>query len=81
MIEQNNEERISLTAAARLPILRVNGSNPNSSALSKWGSKGVRGVRLETIRVGGATCTSLPAIERFLRRLNRQLEPAGAAAS
>jgi hypothetical protein len=31
----------------------------------RWSTKGLRGIRLETIRVGSTTCTSLEALQRF----------------
>lgn len=56
-------------AARRLPRLRA-GRAVNPSTIWRWASHGVRGVRLETVRVGGTTCTSLEALERFFARLN-----------
>ena len=35
----------------------------------RWAKHGLRGVRLETIRVGGTLCTSREALERFFARL------------
>jgi hypothetical protein len=34
--------------------------------------RGVRGVRLETVKIGGGLCTSRQAVERFVERLNER---------
>jgi hypothetical protein len=36
----------------------------------RWASSGVRGVRLETIRIGGTLCTSTRALQDFFDRLS-----------
>jgi hypothetical protein len=55
-------------AARRLPRLRRD--RPVSPAtLWRWASSGLRGVRLETCRVGGTRCTSLEALARFFAAL------------
>jgi hypothetical protein len=36
----------------------------------RWRNPGVRGVKLETIRVGGTLCTSVEALQRFFERLS-----------
>jgi hypothetical protein len=43
---------------------------PHVSTLIRWAMRGVRGIRLETVIVGGRRFTSVQAIERFLARLN-----------
>jgi hypothetical protein len=64
------EEILTLSQAAkRLPRLRDD--RPVApSTLWRWATAGLRGIRLETIRVGGATCTSREALGRFLDALN-----------
>jgi hypothetical protein len=46
----------------------------------RWAGQGCRGVRLETIMVGGIRYTSLAAIARFIERLSRARDgdPTGA---
>jgi hypothetical protein len=64
-----SEEVLSLTnAAKRLPARRGD-RPPHVSCLFRWAKHGLRGVRLETIRVGGTLCTSREALERFFARL------------
>jgi hypothetical protein len=38
--------------------------------VARWARVGVRGVKLETIRVGGKVLTSREAVERFLAAMN-----------
>jgi hypothetical protein len=40
---------------------------PNLSTLYRWCYKGVKGVRLETVCIGGARKTSREALERFFQ--------------
>jgi hypothetical protein len=39
---------------------------PAGSTLSRWHSRGVRGVRLDTVLVGGKRWSSREAIQRFI---------------
>jgi hypothetical protein len=41
---------------------------PNASTIWRWYKCGVRGVRLETLVVGGRRFTSREAIQRFIER-------------
>jgi hypothetical protein len=63
------EVPISLTqAAAHLPRRR-RGRKAAVSTLHRWATRGLRGVILETLRIGGTKCTSLAALQRFFDRL------------
>jgi hypothetical protein len=64
-----SEEIHSLTNATKLLPARRSGRKPHVSCLFRWAKHGLRGVRLETIRVGGTLCTSREALERFFARL------------
>jgi hypothetical protein len=71
------EEVIPLAAAAaRLPRLRA-GRPVNTGTLWRWAGQGLRGVRLETLSLGGTRCTSVEALRRFFAALER---PAGRGA-
>ena len=39
------------------------------STIYRWHLRGIKGVRLEAIRVGGTFCTSIEALQRFFERL------------
>lgn len=58
-------------AAKRLPRRR-GGRKVATATLYRWAQSGVRGVRLETIQVGGTLCTSAEALQRFCEKLTRQ---------
>lgn len=60
-----------LTHAARrwLPPSRT-GKPVHSSVLHRWAEKGIRGIRLQTWRVGGQRMTTQAALEEFLQKLN-----------
>jgi hypothetical protein len=65
MIDIATEDMVSLTEAAKtLP------SRPDQSTLWRWRNRGVRGVRLETVLVGGRRMTSRQALNRFFAAVN-----------
>ena len=63
-IDLSSERPLSFQEALEhLP--RRRGKLLHLSTLYRWADIGVRGVKLEIIKVGGATCTTLAAIQRF----------------
>ena len=73
MIDPTTEEIISVSAAGR--YCACDGRSPSPVTLWRWATKGCgkNHVRLETIRIGGRTCTSREALQRFLEALNPEL--------
>lgn len=65
MIEINQETLIPLAEVPRRLPPRPSGRMIHISAVYRWVQRGVRGVRLEAIRVGGTTYTSIEALQRF----------------
>jgi hypothetical protein len=64
MIDLQTETVVSLTAAAKsLP------GRPHIATVYRWFQHGVRGVRLETLLVGGKRFTSREALQRFTEQL------------
>lgn len=62
------EGPISMATAARaVPV--VDGRQVSPTTVWRWATRGVRGVRLECIRVGRRMCTSRAALFRFFHRL------------
>ncbi len=60
MIDLQSESLLSLPAAAKsLP------GRPHIASLYRWFQRGVHGVKLETILVGGKRFTSREALQRF----------------
>jgi Protein of unknown function (DUF1580) len=68
MIDVQNEQVLSLTAAAREVPNRDSGRGVNVSTIWRWALKGSRGVRLETAMIGGIRMTSREALVRFYER-------------
>ena len=67
MIDPFCEQLLTLTKAARnIPSRTGHGLNP--STVWRWAKVGVRGVRLETVLVGGIRYTSREALTRFFAR-------------
>lgn len=55
-------------AAKRLPKRRQ-GRPVHVATIHRWAKAGVRGVRLESLRLGGGLVTSAEALQRFAERL------------
>jgi hypothetical protein len=65
---------MSLTEAAhRLP--GRNGGTRNPSCVWRWAMRGVRGVRLQTERIGGVHYTTWQWVQEFLADLRRKDKP------
>lgn len=69
-INIRDEPPITLTDATAYIPRRRKGRRTSASTLYRWAAVGVRGVKLETIQVGGSKCTSLEALQRFFDRLS-----------
>lgn len=69
MIDLKEEFVLSLVEAAKKLPRRRAGKKPHVATLYRWASHGLKGIRLETIQVGGTMCTSLEALQRFFERL------------
>jgi hypothetical protein len=63
MIDPHTEHIVTLTEASKLPPRR------NVATLFRWGSAGIRDVKLETMMYGGRRVTSLEALSRFFERV------------
>ena len=48
---------------------RRGGKRLHKSTGFRWVQRGLRGVRLEAIRIGGTLCTSVEAVQRFFDAL------------
>jgi hypothetical protein len=59
-------EQLQTLAEARV----ATPGKPDPSTLWRWAHRGVRGVRLETILIGGRRYTSAEAMARFIERLS-----------
>ena len=44
--------------------------NPSPQTVRRWRNRGIRGIKLEVIMIGGVAWTSREACDRFLRAIN-----------
>ena len=51
---------------------RMRGRRVHPSTVWRWVQRGIRGHKLETIKVGGVTCTSEAALMRFFSALSAE---------
>lgn len=70
MTELNDGDYIPLKEVPRLIPYRKNGKPVHISTVWRWASRGVRGCRLKTWKLGGATCTTKKAIDQFIHEMN-----------
>ena len=75
MIAISVEHLRTLEQAARKRPPGRNNRPTHVSTVYRWISKGVRGVKLEAIRIGGRLYTSDEALQRFAERLTQ--DPSG----
>ena len=68
MIDLSAEKLIRVQDVPRLLPPRHTGKRVHISAVYRWIQRGVQGVRLESIRIGGTTYTSKEALQRFADR-------------
>jgi hypothetical protein len=64
-----DDELVTLRQAARLLPKRRGGKRAHASTVWRWATAGLRGKRLEVLRVGGIAYTSEAALDRFFREL------------
>jgi hypothetical protein len=65
-------------AAKRLPRLR-NDRPVSPNTIWRWATRGLHGVKLESVSVGTIRCTSVEALDRFLRAINAPADLAAPA--
>ena len=70
MIDLNNETLIAIRDVPRHLPARRNGKRVHVSAVYRWSLRGLRGVVLETVRIGGTLYTSGEALQRFAESLS-----------
>jgi hypothetical protein len=70
MIDISTEHLIPIRDVPHHLPPRPTGRRVHVSAVYRWILRGVRGVRLETIRIGGTSYTSAEALQRFADGLN-----------
>jgi hypothetical protein len=73
MIEVTTESLIPLHDVPRRLPPRCNGKRIHISAVYRWIQRGVRGVRLESVKIGGTGYTTAEALQRFADQLTQHL--------
>jgi len=71
MIDPMNEQIISLRDATKCLPVRRRGRPVHISCIYRWTLNGCKGIKLESIQVGGTRCTSREALGRFFERLSQ----------
>jgi len=83
MIDPLHDELITLKEVAAM-VPGLCGGRMNPQTVYRWATRGVRGVKLETVMVGGRRLTSREAVRQFIETLTaaqngdhhpRQLSP------
>jgi hypothetical protein len=64
-----NEELFAFSELAKNELNRT-----HPSTLMRWRTRGIQGIRLEAVRVGGHWMTSRQAIQRFVSAITQQKE-------
>jgi hypothetical protein len=73
MIDMQAESLITISQAARLVPPGRQGKPTHVATIHRWINQGVRGVRLDAIRLGGRWLTSREALQRFAQALTTPL--------
>jgi hypothetical protein len=71
VIDPQREEICSLGEGASYITKNFAARKPSLSAISRWAINGLRGVRLESLKIGGQRVTSKEAINRFFAALSQ----------
>lgn len=71
MIRIGDNNLVPLSQVPKLLPVRASGKPVHISAVYRWVQRGVRGTRLETLKVGGTTYTTLEALQRFAEAATR----------
>lgn len=69
MIDISTERLVTLAQAARIRPPGRRGRPTHPSTVYRWISRGVKGQKLEAVRLGGTLYTSAEALQRFADRL------------
>jgi hypothetical protein len=75
MIDVGTEQLTTLAQLARRIPCRRNARPVHPSTVHRWRSPGIRGIRLECLKIGGAWHTSMEAFQRFCERLSQRDDP------
>ena len=74
MIDISSEKLLTPAEIAQHIPRRRAGKKCNVATIHRWFVDGVRGIKLESICVGGTKCSSVAALQRFFDELTAQSE-------
>ena len=75
-IDITKEELITFGGLVKILPRRPRGKPTHISTFCRWRFRGLKGIKLEAVRVGGVWMTSMEAFQRFTDRLTAQAEAA-----
>jgi len=75
VIDFSQETLVAIAEVPRLLPPRANGKRIHISACYRWLSRGVKGIVLESVKIGGSTYTSKEALQRFAYQLSGKADP------
>jgi hypothetical protein len=70
VIDRRCERLIAIGQVPEQCQLRSDGTAPNRETVARWARQGCRGLRLESVMIGGRCYTSVEAVERFIQNLS-----------
>lgn len=70
-----NQELLSFSDVAAAIPSRMRGRKLHYATVWRWASRGVRGVKLETVTVGGARYVTRAALQEFISRCSARNNP------
>ncbi len=73
-IDVHLEQVLSLHDALTIIPKTRRGKSAHISTIHRWVQRGLQGVRLETISIGGVRCTSREALQRFFTRVTQVMD-------
>lgn len=70
MIDLHNEKLVPLRDLPKFLPAKASGKRLHISVVYRWVQRGVHGVRLEVVHIGGTSYTSFEALQRFASPLS-----------
>ena len=74
-----NEKRRTKTILTLAQAAQLLPHRPNAHTLWRWSSRGLRGVKLKTFKVGRSHCTTAELLTQFIRESGMSEGPLGVA--
>jgi hypothetical protein len=75
MFDIHAEHLLTMREASRLFPGSRQGRPTHVATVHRWATRGIRGIRLEAVRIGGCLYTSREAMQRFAERLTTNGTP------